>query len=195
MLFWAVLKKRWPYFNKLNIYIYAIHASILKFAYSFTPPYANFWKIKMKNTLLSNSCLKKTIQTRNSWIIILVEEKTLILIKKRLLFLSKKDSCFDKKKTLKKKTLPAGRVFWKIRVQLEQMKTHAIFFRGLSKMTLAFSLGLALRMLEVTCHWVRPNRKCWTRWSIKPCWAHSWMTGWNCHGKQGLWLRFLVTSH
>ena len=38
------------------------------------------------------------------------------MIKKRLLFLSKKDSCFDKKKTLKKKTLPAGRVFWKIRV-------------------------------------------------------------------------------
>ena len=37
------------------------------------------------------------------------------MIKKRLLFLSKKDSCFDKKKTLKKKTLPAGRVFWKIR--------------------------------------------------------------------------------
>ena len=58
----------------------------------------------MKNTLLSNSRLKKTIQTRNNWIIISIKKKkTLILIKKRLLFLSKKDSCFDKKRLLKKR--------------------------------------------------------------------------------------------
>ena len=66
---------------------YACHPS-----FHATSAWDLFWNIKIKHTLVSTICLKKTIQPRNDGII--------ILVKKRLLFLLKKDSYFDQKKPL-----------------------------------------------------------------------------------------------
>ena len=78
---------------------YACHPS-----FHATSAWDLFWNIKIKHTLVSTICLKKTIQPRKDGIIILVKKKTLIFIKKRLLFWSKKTLVLIKK-NIKKKNL------------------------------------------------------------------------------------------